>query len=291
MIPSDALQVQMDTENWCRRALHEDWYREWTAHKVLVAFTAELLARADPFLVSPAICDVIEVGAATFPDAPFDVGEPSSSTGFAVFEKPLNSLPMESLNGIPVPPYLSALGWHKTDTDAVIFVAFALVDGVHQPLLTGPIQHGHTLEKSIRQLRENDHLTGIAPDSTDVRERIFREVTYARSFWAFCRQPLVERSVHRASRHLVHRFKRERQQEPPLIRVVALRARHYEKTGEGDGAIEYQCQWFVRGHWHQYWVGPKGGQRLEPRWVAPYVKGPEDKPLKRPSTTVFAVVR
>lgn len=75
------------------------------------------------------------------------------------------------------------------------------------------------------------------------------------------------------------------------VRVIELRRKRYvggpEPEGEGR---EFSCRWIVRGHWHNYWVGPADDRRLEPRWLSPYVKGPDDKPLRR-TTDLFAVTR
>lgn len=74
-------------------------------------------------------------------------------------------------------------------------------------------------------------------------------------------------------------------------KVVMLRKRAYrphESAAERE-APEWSCQWMVRGHWRQQYYPSRGIN--QPKWIAPYVKGPEDKPLKPPRATVFAVVR
>lgn len=85
------------------------------------------------------------------------------------------------------------------------------------------------------------------------------------------------------------------------VRVVHLR-RTERLTSSGDrevpatkpesvdlaGHRDWAYQWAVRGHWrHQYYRSLDTHQVI---WIDPYVKGPEDKPLK-PSKTVFAVIR
>jgi hypothetical protein len=67
---------------------------------------------------------------------------------------------------------------------------------------------------------------------------------------------------------------------PPEVQVIRMREyADADQPARADaGERDWSGRWMVRGHWHQYRVGP-GRQRLEPRYVAPYVKGPQDKPL------------
>lgn len=76
----------------------------------------------------------------------------------------------------------------------------------------------------------------------------------------------------------------------PLVRVVELRRR--QSSSEHDAAgdpVAWSCRWVVSGHWRQQYFPSSDEHR--PIWVMPYVKGPEDKPLKPPRAKVFAVVR
>lgn len=73
-----------------------------------------------------------------------------------------------------------------------------------------------------------------------------------------------------------------------MIRVVMLR-RAVGSSSQGESHREYSCQWVVRGHWRQQYY-PSKGER-SPKWIMPYVKGPDDMPLKAPSQTIFAVTR
>ena len=70
--------------------------------------------------------------------------------------------------------------------------------------------------------------------------------------------------------------------------------RHRRKETEHhkrDGAeqVEWSCRWIVRGHWRQQWYPAQ--QRYVRIWIMLHVKGPEDKPIKVPRATVFAVTR
>lgn len=72
------------------------------------------------------------------------------------------------------------------------------------------------------------------------------------------------------------------------VNLVALREnakRLVEDTGGEGKKWEVSVRFMVRGHWRNQACGEKLGQR-RPVFVAPYLKGPEDAPLKS-SETVF----
>lgn len=80
------------------------------------------------------------------------------------------------------------------------------------------------------------------------------------------------------------------------VNVIQLRRRHFVHGAEepakiGDGpAREWHCQWVVSGHWRNQPYGPaRCLRRLV--YVNPYVKGPENKPLREARPTVRAVMR
>ena len=63
------------------------------------------------------------------------------------------------------------------------------------------------------------------------------------------------------------------------IKIVNVRGlRSASGHGEAEGNVEWSHRWMVGGHWRNQPFGPERAQR-RPVWVAPYVKGPADKPL------------
>lgn len=63
----------------------------------------------------------------------------------------------------------------------------------------------------------------------------------------------------------------------PAIRVVRLYPREREEPSGQRRSVAWSHQWLVRGHWRQQYYRSDGTHR--PLWIAPYVKGPSDKPL------------
>lgn len=62
----------------------------------------------------------------------------------------------------------------------------------------------------------------------------------------------------------------------PSVRVLALRGVGSGGAGGGAGR-EYAHRWVVRGHWRRQWYPSIRQHR--PRWIMPFIKGPEDAPL------------
>jgi hypothetical protein len=74
-----------------------------------------------------------------------------------------------------------------------------------------------------------------------------------------------------------------------VIYVIHLRrAEHAPVTGDSV-EVEWSCRWVVRGHWRNQFH-PSTGHH-EPTWIYPHVKGPDDKPLRVPGATIYAVDR
>lgn len=68
--------------------------------------------------------------------------------------------------------------------------------------------------------------------------------------------------------------------KPSPVTIVDLRASHRAARADVERAEStYRSRWIVRGHWHRYWTGPRDDRKLEPRYVMPYVKGPDGAPL------------
>jgi hypothetical protein len=75
---------------------------------------------------------------------------------------------------------------------------------------------------------------------------------------------------------------------PTDVKVISLRRMESTHSPSADGEpVEWSCRWIVSGHWRNQPY--KDERRLI--YIMPHVKGPEDRPLKVPSHTVYAVNR
>ena len=105
------------------------------------------------------------------------------------------------------------------------------------------------------------------------------ERAFVISLFAFMNQPFAtveSRRLPRANRRSLHR---ETALDDPHIKVITLRRTQHTNGQSEGGSREWACRWLVKGHWRsQYYPGAKTNK---PLWIMPYVKGPQDKPLKR----------
>lgn len=99
-------------------------------------------------------------------------------------------------------------------------------------------------------------------------------------------------TVTRPTNHAMRKLaKRENIKPPEFIRTVTLRRLEVArveaaKTGK---KIDWQWQWSVRGHWRNQYYHKTGEHK--PVFIESYVKGPQDKPLKPPTHTLFIAKR
>lgn len=84
--------------------------------------------------------------------------------------------------------------------------------------------------------------------------------------------------------------KKAKRVKQPDVRVITLNPRGTSKAvyermvAMDDGELvtskrDFQHKWMVRGHWRNQPYPSQGEGVTKPIWIAPYIKGPDDKPL------------
>lgn len=74
-------------------------------------------------------------------------------------------------------------------------------------------------------------------------------------------------------------FKRARRMNlPGRVTIIHLRRMEGSRS-DHESDVEWQHRWVVRGHWRNQPYGSGEDKHYERIWIAPYIKGPEDKPL------------
>ena len=77
---------------------------------------------------------------------------------------------------------------------------------------------------------------------------------------------------------------------PRCISITLRRVRPQEsKTNPEARTVDWSCQWTVAGHWRKQLYRSTGEKK--PIWIDPYIKGPDDKPLKETRSRVIHVRR
>lgn len=101
------------------------------------------------------------------------------------------------------------------------------------------------------------------------------------ALWLLASQPLAESVVGPAPR--AARRRSDRARLPSDVRIVNLRRaatpREPSPGTEHGTHRKYSHRFIVDGFWRQQACGPNWSQH-RPVWIAPFIKGPKDKPLK-----------
>ncbi len=107
----------------------------------------------------------------------------------------------------------------------------------------------------------------------------------------FLRSPFVQTPI-----DIPHRAARRRQEKTnpgtPIKKtydiIVMRRSKGEPSDHNTDRHLEHDHRWMVSGHWRNQWYATK--KKHMAIWIAPFVQGPEDKPLIVRDKKVFHVV-
>jgi hypothetical protein len=106
--------------------------------------------------------------------------------------------------------------------------------------------------------------------------------------WSMLRDHIAIATITKPPRPSARRWERQTKLPSGDIIVITLRRPQSRAHDNLGNIIDWSHQWIVDGHWRQQWYPSLNAHR--PRWIAPYVKGPEDKPLVV-KEKVFAWIR
>jgi hypothetical protein len=100
---------------------------------------------------------------------------------------------------------------------------------------------------------------------------------------SFLASPYTTHTAHGLPHHIRRQMQRSGQQgvfedNKADVRVVALRRYRERKPPSGDHRhVDWRHKWWVTGHHRAQWYSKEKAHKVI--WIAPYVKGPEDKPV------------
>ncbi len=264
------------TQIYAEHMLQMKWDEE-TAREC-AAVVEEALNEGAPFYVAPPICGLIEHAAGSYPTTPLTkemIPEPLGFLYFAngmpvTFSSPSkvypyrNELKTEALRQI----YLDALSWAVTE-EGLILAYWSKLPARRCMALAWmtAMEWGRSWDKFDSTLR----------DAVGYNEFL----RYLLTTFAFMEQKVLE--VKRAevtNKSARKRMEKEQRGAVPAVRLIQLRRKQKDSAGVEHETkdVEWTCRWLVNGHWRKQWYPTKGEHH--PRWIAPYVKGPEDKPLR-----------
>jgi hypothetical protein len=306
----DAYEAQIEQWRWLEGAYGKAWLSSWinleakrmptkkSVYEVLAQVEPKKLRHAAPVYVTADMCDLIDAARQTFKAEVLledDVIIPHAFVYFArpiairdrhrrlVNVKAISYMPIairsedkgESRYGLGVCLYSSLRADPKYEDDAPGLRHLAdqmqAKFGVQVPELTPlhmvPVWYGLDMKGE-----EIDVDTGEETGFTEwwtLLQVVFRLMA----------QRIAEPTERVPDRHARKRSERAGFESRNVVVVHLRRARHPrgETPGEQPSQREYTHRWIVGGHWRNQWY--RSLQTHRQIWIAPYQKGPEDKPL------------
>jgi hypothetical protein len=230
---------------------------------------------ADPFFVSAEMCDLVQVAAESFTPEPLLASEFLSPCGFLLFERPV-----------------ILMAGQPGDQVRMHYVGFSWI-GVEVEEGAGPI--GVVLT-TYHQWPTGASSDGV-PDVYDLELWRFEEEcpTPQCAWWCLAQTTLrLMLEFKPASRYKARPDRASRRDakrsgfEEREVTVVRLRRERNQNEVLG-GTANYSCRFMVSGHWRNQWCPSIGRHRQT--WIAPYVKGPDDKPFRPTRGRAFTFTR
>lgn len=227
---------------------------------------------AELWWVGADACTLVNHAAPTMPPATLSNELQPQEAGLVLWETTIAGIAADTDNPLPVDMVLWYPTRIRTDDGGVSctsMISFRIEDGL--PIALGRSDWPLGSET-------DDPLPG------EVDEKAIASVSEDRrlmaAIWQLSSQDNVtESSTVKAHRAAAKRLERA-DRDVSDVRLVDLRARH-RTTSESDTngpGRQYSHQWVVEGHWRQVAYGP-GRAFRRPRYILPYIAGPDDMPL------------
>lgn len=307
-----------------RRSVAEKYPWELPAWERMERDVIQMLWRSDPVYVTPDMMDLTEYALPTFETEPLREDELLIKNGFVYLPRPVH---IKDVRGKRLG--LRAIGWaqamfagteledgtiqHHEDPKRGVLVTFFSQFGDEddyfphpqdpEVLSAGraywedalmiahqlPLVYGEDIRADLSATRVV-HMTDPEGDAVLDQEAIVMSAHDAfrlcQVLWRMMAQRVAVGFRSRAPRGQRKRLAKAGMAEK-YVTVVTLR-RPKQQPSEEHHHVEWQRRWIVSGHWR--WQ-PYGDGTHRQIWIAPYVKGPDDKPLVIRGARVFRLAR
>lgn len=248
---------------------------------------------AVPYYWAWQICEMVEVGARTVPEWRLQAKDLVTPYGFSWFAQPLpmyDPYKERTSEGNPGDHWMTGFCW-GSQQDGGIWV-YTLYQAKPNIMQTGRQFGGSARPGRGFRWRFGETIRDalLAEPDPRYRGRIFRELDYVSACLLFLNQRVVRVDTRGADRRVDARGPSVPAAPAPLVRTVQLR--RVSTVRDHDTVphrVEWSHRWLVSAHWRQQFY--RSTEEHRPVLILPYVKGPEDKPLKPPRAKVFAVIR
>jgi hypothetical protein len=250
-------------------------------------YEAQTVAGARTYLVAEDMLTLAEHASKTMPVEPLAEDDLPAPNGFMTFER---GLALPDVRGNEV--VMSAFAWrryHFEGNTGIIWTYYS--DPSDERDCSYDIPPEYRLRVRLLLLGEDMEFFGRQPAAPDVIADHFKEsgctpeiatetVRYMRTLpmalWAMMRDYAAVDEV-AADRPTRRRLAKAGSPVRPNVLVVKLRRPKHEADDHVPGSVEWSRRWIVNGHWRRQWYATLGMHRA--KWIAPFVKGPADKPL------------
>lgn len=300
--------------------------REHEAWNVVDA-TLVTIERAENFFVNADMCELIAHSATMFDESDkADITLAPVDNGFVYFEKPLELNDIQGKN-ILINAMLwrrtpTRIGNNLVDS----YVCHMWNDQYRTPDDVAKIRDPEELEGlfgypiSKEQVEAYHRLNGrwgyigiamyadgqdIGPQEISASEDVAAEYErngvvaivaftnvdrFFHAFWLMMQQPLAE-AVKNDPPDRATRKRMAAANLPSDVTVIQFRRRESKKPEGPAKKVNWTHRWMVRGHWRWQWYKDESKTPYQKRiWIAPMIKGPEDKEFV-PKQKVYAFVR
>jgi hypothetical protein len=296
-----ALELRTETVDWWLSDVGRYYGTQWsslrspnspTAANNIWEVEVRKLANAAPFYVTQEMCELLHHAQKTFPPTklrPVDLPVP---TGFVFMAEPLWVVDIHG-EVLPWQAFTWGLGHGEDPSEST---------GIHLTIYAhreaDPQRHDGDMGVMFPTLAithetawafDHDYAgrTGWGPGmkhnegieiSEEALESGIEMLRTIHTFFILSWQKIATPTPMMATRGVRKRAQRSLpKKEIPEVRVVQLRrSKERTSTEEGSGR-EYSHRWMVDSFWRRQWYPSEG--RHKPKWIAPHIRGPKDKPL------------
>lgn len=298
-----ALELRTETGEWWNSDMGRRFGAHWTATKLnpQATFPANIanvewlkLGIAAPFYVTHEMCDLLAHAQATFPTTPLRVEDLPTPAGFVLLAKPMW---VEDIHGEMLPWQAFTWGLATGGDDPSESVGIHLGIYAHkdndpdrermgQPWRWPTLSLTHeTAWRFDEDYSKTDWAPGTLANqdieiSDSAKESGMEMLRTIHTFLILSWQKIAAPTNTMASRPVRKRAMKHTPDLPiPDVRVVQLRRTREPREHDEhlDGGREYTHRWMVNAFWRKQWYPSEG--RHKPKWIAPHVRGPADKPL------------
>lgn len=251
------------------------------------------LLQAEPYYVAPTICETLYTVAATVPDgATLTAPLAPSHRGFVYLSRPQRVAWKGHEHGVdwcaftwaPYAQYPPGVDRHDSATMTHAGLDFMMYERRGSWLIPFCQQNWPYGERVDGWTPMGPSRPAEVMPAHDIAGQMIL------AFLAFVSQRILVSSEQRAERHTRKRMADAGYTHEPVVRVVELRRREFSPhQSTASDPVAWSHRWVVSGHWRQQYYPAADEHR--PLFILPYLKGPENRPLKPPRAKVFAVVR